>query len=561
MRFILERNMHLLQLAMPFDETVLVAVDQNIVDRRILQQRLKRAEADHLVDDVVDQRVEFGAIDRQAFLTRLFQNEIMHLPAHLVARQTFKRDQVDLFDQHPVQARTRVDDLVRRLCRPGFRLGLRLARRGNDDRLILARRRLRRPRRPGVTVLQGGEAAAHADFLNRFLPRLNSERDFLRPGDHLVRQDDALQVIDDVGVGIDFMQRHAAIDRFAHEAIIVGNAADEMIAEDLLNIGLLEAVLEHFLLEAIDDDVGLHLLADRLIHRLDQALRMAQARHRHFGDDVELVGAEQHCLRPGKPRARHVDDDIVEIRRDKIEHAHDHVGVERPHFRRARRRRENAQAARMFRQHDIKQLPVQALRLVLDFGDVEARLEVEIFRAGALLEIEIDDTGRSAARHRMLELECSLQRQCRGAHPAGGRHEGIDLRFRIFLAAGPLQDADAGAHEIGRGDRLDQEVGDLKLDEYANSGGVELLRDDEDRRLALKPPRDALQRLDFLDFCGIHIDDDGAAIGFLNLAAQFGHVLLDDGQLDQVRGSERRLGVLQEKSCRSRQERSAWSWW
>ncbi len=60
MRLVLEWDVHLLQLAALFDEAVLVAVDQDIVDLGILQQRLQRAEADHLVDDVVDQRFKLG---------------------------------------------------------------------------------------------------------------------------------------------------------------------------------------------------------------------------------------------------------------------------------------------------------------------------------------------------------------------------------------------------------------------------------------------------------------------------------------------------------------------
>ena len=92
---------------------------------------------------------------------------------------------------------------------------------------------------------------------------------------------------------------------------------------------------------------------------------------------------------------------------------------------------------------------------------------------------------------------------------------------------GPLQGADAGADEIGGGQRLHQEIGDLELDEDTHGGGVEFLRDDDDRRLALQPPRDALQRLDLFQPRGIHVDDDGAAIGFLDFAAQFGDVLFD----------------------------------
>ena len=49
------------------------------------------------------------------------------------------------------------------------------------------------------------------------------------------------------------------------------------------------------------------------------------------------------------------------------------------------------------RQHDFEQLPVEPLRPRLDFAEIEARLEIEIVGAGAVLEIEIDQAGRRLA--------------------------------------------------------------------------------------------------------------------------------------------------------------------
>ena len=108
----------------------------------------------------------------------LLQHEFMHLAAHLVLRQALQRDEVDLLDQHAMQAHARVDDLVGRFRRAGFRLRLRLAGRRNDHRLLGDGRRLGRARLPRVAVLQRREAAGHADFLNRPLPIDISERDF-----------------------------------------------------------------------------------------------------------------------------------------------------------------------------------------------------------------------------------------------------------------------------------------------------------------------------------------------------------------------------------------------
>ena len=140
MRLVLERDVDLLQLAALFDKAVLVAVDQDVVDVRIFQQRLQRAEADHLVDDVVDQRVKLGDVDRHPLLARLFRHEFMHLAAHLVLGQSFQRDKVDLLEQHPVDTHARVEHLVDILGRRGFRLRRQRLAVGNDDGLMRDRR-------------------------------------------------------------------------------------------------------------------------------------------------------------------------------------------------------------------------------------------------------------------------------------------------------------------------------------------------------------------------------------------------------------------------------------
>ena len=54
----------------------------------------------------------------------------------------------------------------------------------------------------------------------------------------------------------------------------------------------------------------------------------------------------------------------------------------------------------MMRQHDFEQLPIEPLRTRLDLAEIEARLDVEIIGAGAVLEIEIDETGRGLCRAR-----------------------------------------------------------------------------------------------------------------------------------------------------------------
>jgi len=60
-------DLGLLQLAEALDLAALVRVDENVGDRRVLQQRFDRSIAGHLGDDLVGENVEFLLIEGQAF--------------------------------------------------------------------------------------------------------------------------------------------------------------------------------------------------------------------------------------------------------------------------------------------------------------------------------------------------------------------------------------------------------------------------------------------------------------------------------------------------------------
>ena len=161
MRLVLEGNVHLLQLALALDEAVVMPVDQDVVDVRIVEQRLQRPETDELVDDLVDQRLQFGDVDRQAFGAYLLRHELLDLGAHLLLRQTLEHDEVDLLDQHAVDAHARVELAARGL---GRRRRLRLGRCGNadvgdGDGLFGVPRRVGCGRRRSGATLEGCEAA------------------------------------------------------------------------------------------------------------------------------------------------------------------------------------------------------------------------------------------------------------------------------------------------------------------------------------------------------------------------------------------------------------------
>ena len=57
MAIVLERGGHLLELAAPLHEHVLVGVDEDVADARVAQERLERAEAEDLVHQLAEQHV------------------------------------------------------------------------------------------------------------------------------------------------------------------------------------------------------------------------------------------------------------------------------------------------------------------------------------------------------------------------------------------------------------------------------------------------------------------------------------------------------------------------
>ena len=62
---VLEDDVGLLELAVALDVDLVVAVDQDVGDRRIAQQRLERPEAEQLVEDVRDQRLALEQAERR----------------------------------------------------------------------------------------------------------------------------------------------------------------------------------------------------------------------------------------------------------------------------------------------------------------------------------------------------------------------------------------------------------------------------------------------------------------------------------------------------------------
>ena len=96
---------HLPSLEQPvaFDEGRLVAVDQDVVDGRILEQGLQRPQAGHLVEDFRDELVELLGVERQPLDDDILRDELLDMRPHLVFGQLFQRREIDLLDQPAVQ--------------------------------------------------------------------------------------------------------------------------------------------------------------------------------------------------------------------------------------------------------------------------------------------------------------------------------------------------------------------------------------------------------------------------------------------------------------------------
>ena len=125
MRLVLEAHRRRLEHAGALDVDAFVAVDQDVVDGRVLEQRLDRPEAGHLVDDLVDEVFELLRVERDALGEHVLGDQCGDLPPHLAFGYLLDRREIDLLDQPAVQPHLGVEQLVaqRRDRRRGLRVG------------------------------------------------------------------------------------------------------------------------------------------------------------------------------------------------------------------------------------------------------------------------------------------------------------------------------------------------------------------------------------------------------------------------------------------------------
>ena len=94
-----ELDVGLFQLAAAFDVDLVRAVDQDIADRRVLEQHFQRAEAEGLVEHLVDEALAFHAVEQRVFGVAQAFDDQADFAAQRVAGQVADARQVELVDE------------------------------------------------------------------------------------------------------------------------------------------------------------------------------------------------------------------------------------------------------------------------------------------------------------------------------------------------------------------------------------------------------------------------------------------------------------------------------
>jgi hypothetical protein len=140
MLLVLETHREGLEDAGSLNIDAFVSVDQNVVDARILQQRLKRTETGHFIENFGDKIIEFLRVQCQPLDQHVLRHQLLHMTADFLFRHLVQRREVDFLDQAAVQADLGVEELVTEQRAFGRR-GRRLLRRRQCPRSALRRER------------------------------------------------------------------------------------------------------------------------------------------------------------------------------------------------------------------------------------------------------------------------------------------------------------------------------------------------------------------------------------------------------------------------------------
>ena len=106
----------LLELAVALDEHVLVGVDQDVADRRVAQQRLQRAEPEHVIEQLDEERFALAEAERRSLLGEQLGEQRANLAFGARAVRLRERLEVEAVEQLAVHARLEIEVLR---CRGG----------------------------------------------------------------------------------------------------------------------------------------------------------------------------------------------------------------------------------------------------------------------------------------------------------------------------------------------------------------------------------------------------------------------------------------------------------
>ena len=99
MAVILEPHRRRLQNPEALDEHLVMAIDQDVGNRRILEQGFERPEPEQFVEHVGDELLALGIVERVALFAELLDDDRADLILDLRARAGFERGQVDEVEQ------------------------------------------------------------------------------------------------------------------------------------------------------------------------------------------------------------------------------------------------------------------------------------------------------------------------------------------------------------------------------------------------------------------------------------------------------------------------------
>ncbi len=103
MRLVLETHLGRFELAKALHVDVLVCVDQDIGDGRILEERFDRAKAGQLIEHFLNEIPELTRIERHALGEHIVGDELVHLLAQLRPRHPLDMREIELVDQLAMQ--------------------------------------------------------------------------------------------------------------------------------------------------------------------------------------------------------------------------------------------------------------------------------------------------------------------------------------------------------------------------------------------------------------------------------------------------------------------------